>query len=341
MSIISRFRLHNVKLSVTLTALCIIGFLSPSVYSQEIHYSLYQYSSLLLNPANTGNFNGDWRLAGNFRNQMVSTANPYRTTTVSFDTRLYLLHQKIGIGLFVVNDESGIGGLNFNKIFASLAYQKEFNKNFISIGFQAGYVFGSVDSWGNWNYNTGDFSLPNGETSFEDRSRYADINLGLHWKKSIKLVEPEIGVAVSHLNKPNISFTEGEEKESIKLGIDTRIKINISDKLFVQPSFLYVQKSISMTMLGSNIGFNLLGNRSAVKQFTAGAYLRNGLTSDLNTLALCLGTMINRVDIGLCYDMNFGQYSESLGSTGAFEISFIYRSISTVLNSYSIPCERY
>ncbi len=329
------------KLIIIVISLFGLEFFSTSLFSQEIHYSLYEYNPLFLNPANTGNFNGDWRLSGNFRNQIISSAEPYRTTSIGFDSRIHIFKQRIGVGIYALNDESGVGGLSFNKFFASLAYQYEINKNYFSVGIQAGYVFGSVNSWGIWNYTDGDFSSPSGEGDFGERSSYADVNLGMHWKRNFKMLEPEIGLGFSHLNKPNISFTEGNYKEDIKLTLNTRIKVNISDKLFVYPSFLYVGKGMTLTMVGTNIGYNIPGNKSSVKQFLVGAYLRNGLTEDLNTLVFSLGATIRRLDIGLSYDMNAGQFGESVGNTGAFEISFIYKSISTVLNSYSIPCERY
>jgi len=42
----------------------------------------------------------------------------------------------------------------------------------------------------------------------------------------------------------------------------------------------------------------------------------------------------------LSYDINVSGLSQST-NVSTFEISLIYKSISTVLNSYSIPCERF
>jgi hypothetical protein len=40
--------------------------------------------------------------------------------------------------------------------------------------------------------------------------------------------------------------------------------------------------------------------------------------------------------------MNISDLSKSSGSNlGAFEVAIIYRIVGVVLNSYSIPCERY
>jgi type IX secretion system PorP/SprF family membrane protein len=332
---------HKIRGLIFYSVSCVLLVLHTNdILSQDLHFSLYEYSPLFLNPANTGNFNGDWRIAGVFRNQPAASSDPFRTIAFSFDSRLSFLQRKIGFGVLAVNDESGLGGLSFNKFYASLSYKQEINKNFFILGVQAGYVIGSVNSWSNWNYDVGDFSAPNGETG-DERASYADINVGLNWKRSIHIVEPEIGVSFSHLNKPNVSFYESGSKEDIKLSVNAGIKVNFTDKLFIKPAFLYVSKADNMTMLGTTIGLNLQGSKSSVKQFSAGAFLRNGLTNDLNTLVFMVTTTINRLDVGFSYDMNTGVLGESIGNTGAFEISIIYKSISTVLNSYSIPCERF
>jgi type IX secretion system PorP/SprF family membrane protein len=324
--------------SVVISCLAILPF---RLFSQDIDFSMYQNTPLFINPANTGNFIGDWRLSGNFRNQFVATADPFRTASVGFDSRIYLLKQKIGVGLYFINDESGIGGLAFNKLYASLAYQFKISENYFSAGFQGGYVFGSVNSWGTWDQNAGSFSAPNGETNFGESVKYADMNAGIAWKRSIRIFNPEMGISLSHMNKPNKSFFGGDEKEDISFTLDARCGIILSDAIFFSPSCLFISKQNNLTIVGTGIGYKMTGSRSSVKQIIAGCYLRNGITETLNSFVFTLGTTIRRIDIGIAYDMNTGQLSTAAGSMGAFEVSFIYRSISTVLNSYSIPCERY
>jgi hypothetical protein len=97
----------------------------------------------------------------------------------------------------------------------------------------------------------------------------------------------------------------------------------------------------SLTILGANFGYNLLGSISRVKQVFGGIYLRNGVFNDLDSYSAILGTTIGRLDIAFSYDVNVSTFGESAGKMGAYEISFIYRNFRTLLNTYSIPCERY
>jgi hypothetical protein len=146
-----------------------------------------------------------------------------------------------------------------------------------------------------------------------------------------------------HLNKPNSSFNEGDEKESMEFVFHTDVKTKLSDEFYLLPTLLYRGRNgASQTVFGTNAGYEFLGNRTSVDQVFAGVYIKNGVFSELDAFSVLVGATVLRMDIALSYDFNISNFSESSGkSMGAFEISFIYKSISTVLNSYSIPCERY
>ena len=47
--------------------------------AQDIHFSQFYFSPLNLNPAATGIFDGDYRIAGNHRQQWRSVTTPYTT----------------------------------------------------------------------------------------------------------------------------------------------------------------------------------------------------------------------------------------------------------------------
>lgn len=318
-------------------------FLSPNIIGQDVQFTMFNSHPLLLNPANTGNFEGDWRIAGNFRNQWAATTSPFRTASVHGDTKFYLFNQKIGAGLYFLNDESGVGGLTFNKLYASLAYEYNFRENYFSLGLQGGFVSGSVNSWSNWNHSTGSFDAPSGEENFNEKTNYFDFNVGLTWRRNIGIFEPNAGITFYHLNKPKKSFFNGDEKEEIQLVFHADVIIKLNDEYYLQPAILLKGKGgSSQSIIGTNGGYRFLGNSTSVKRVFAGIYLKNGLLSEVDALSILAGTTVKRMDIALCYDFNISSLGNASGKMmGAFEISFIYKSISTVLNSYSIPCERY
>ena len=327
--------------------LVVCFYFTTNLLAQDIHFSMFNSCPLFLNPAYTGNFVGDWRVALNFRNQW-SAIEPFNTTAASFDKKVYLFNQKFGAGLFFVNDQAGSHSLSYNKIYASIAYNKEINKNYLDLGIQLGYVHQGLG--GNQTYNdqynrdNGNFdpNIPTSEPHAGEKHSYLDLNAGLLWKRNINIFEPEVGLAFFHLNSPNQSFFGGTDRLPLRYSLHTKVKTKISDDYYVMPSILYTQqKGATETMLGTNIGMNLFGNRSAVKEVFAGIYLRNGLVNKADAMSILAGATIRRIEIALCYDITVSQLSTATSNRSAFEISIIYRSISTVLNSYSIPCERF
>ena len=61
---------------------------SNKIYSQDIHFSQFNYAPLLLNPALAGGFNGDMRADVNYKSQWQSMApTPYKTVAASVDIR--------------------------------------------------------------------------------------------------------------------------------------------------------------------------------------------------------------------------------------------------------------
>lgn len=341
MNFYTRLNFRKYRIFCGFLFLFFAGF-SFQITAQDVHFAQFDYAPLQINPANTGNFHGDWRLAGNFRNQWQGLSTPFRTAALSLEKQVFVLNQRIGVGLNFLNDESGVAGMTYNKIFGSVGYSRIFNNNLIGIGLQAGYVFGNVNSWSIWNDQTGQFDLPSGEPASGDKTSFLDLNFGVLYKRSIHIFEPEAGLALLHLNKPNKSFYESQDSpEDLKTNVYFTLKTKLNDAIYLTPKFFYtVKKGESASIGGLEAGYNILGNRTTVKRIFGGIYLKNSLAGNMDAFAIQAGTTVRRIDIAINYDLTTSELSNS-GNMGAFEIAFIFRSISTVLNSYSIPCERY
>src|SRR4030042_3201253 len=138
-------------------------FSLTAVRGQDIHFSLFNACPLYLNPANTGNFNGDWRLSGIYRNQWTALADPFSTAAAGFDKQFYLLNQNLSFGLAFISDESGSLSLFVNKLYGSLGYPRIIHHHEIHLGLQIGYVlkslnYGSLTLPNQWDQETGGFS---------------------------------------------------------------------------------------------------------------------------------------------------------------------------------------
>ena len=115
--------------------------------AQDPHYSQFFASPLTLNPANTGNFDGDFRANSNYRNQWPSINNAFKTYTVSIDAPIFEkkipTYDRMGIGIVAMSDRSGNGLLSENDVAISVAYKKSLDEqgfSSLSVGLQASYV---------------------------------------------------------------------------------------------------------------------------------------------------------------------------------------------------------
>ena len=201
-----------------LPLLCILLLLGEMmVYSQDNHFTQFDYNPIFLNPSNAGNFNGDWRVAGTYRNQWMKAGEPYKTATVSADMPFYVMGQKIGAGILFLNDVAGPGQMTYNKLYLTGGYGYEYSHNYFRGGLQLGMVFGSVNDWYNWNRVDGEYNLSSGEGDDIGNATYLDVNLGFSWKRNIHIFEPEAGLVVKHINAPKATFLGGDEK--VQLGL--------------------------------------------------------------------------------------------------------------------------
>src|ERR1700712_3413113 len=94
--------------------LCCVLYLMPqSAIAQDPAFSQFFSSPLSLNPALTGKFNGQLRVAGNYRNQWPQINNAFITETVSVDGNI--LNGKLaegdawGVGLLAMSDKTANG----------------------------------------------------------------------------------------------------------------------------------------------------------------------------------------------------------------------------------------
>ena len=100
--------------------LILITALVKNGLAQDPNFSQFFVSPLTLNPALTGKFNGNFRVAGNYRNQWPEISKAFITSTISFD--MPILKGKIseldtwGVGVMAMTDKTANGVLNGNFI---------------------------------------------------------------------------------------------------------------------------------------------------------------------------------------------------------------------------------
>ena len=158
--------------------------LSKSLFGQDVHFSQYYLSPLTLNPANTGNYKGDYRLFGNYRSQWRDIDKAYNTFSAGGDFNMYPKNLNFSGGLYFLNDKSG-DNLITTKIMPSAAFHLKLAGFNLHIGIQPGLVLKRIDFYShsfpeqlNWNTGKFDKTLNNSETNMDQRTTYFDLNAG-------------------------------------------------------------------------------------------------------------------------------------------------------------------
>jgi type IX secretion system PorP/SprF family membrane protein len=318
------------------------------VFSQDVHFSQYYFSPLSLNPANTGNYKGDYRFFGNYRSQWRDISKAYNTYSAGGDANFFPSNLNFSGGLIFISDKSG-GNLKVNKIFPSAAFHHKLAGFHLSYGIQPGFVMKSIDFYShsfpnqlNWNTGKFDNSLQNTETNVVQRSNYFDLNAGVNISRRFGKFEPELGIAGFHLNVPKESFLGYNNRLKIRQAYNASVAYHLSGSIILKAHTLmgYTNKA-SDWVSGINAEYILSKGPFFTNSVFAGFMWRDGLKRNSDAGIVTAGLNYLNYTLGFSYDITFSQLKTAVDSKGAFEIAFIYRAKNTRLTKKEVPCERY
>ncbi len=314
---------------------------------QPIHFSQFFDSPLLLNPANTGKYDGDWRIVNNYRNQWSAIVQPYQTTFLGYDRPFYLYNEHLSYGVLLLHDQSGTMNYSSTRFYLSGAYHTLWNNNFFHIGLQFGWVYntfqyGSLTLPDQYDRDMGDFNsdIPTSETLGE-QSHYPDFNLGLIWERNLWITRMSLGYSLSHLNNPKHSFTDGEinNRTGVKHILFAETPLPVLQSLTLTPRYLLIAHgNTSARLSGIQLSHKRLSG--SIKSIYGGVYIRNMLITETDAAIFVVGMEINNFKIGINYDINISGLRQVSHNRGAFEISLIFLAPSSIIDRFTIPCYR-
>jgi type IX secretion system PorP/SprF family membrane protein len=314
-------------------------FLTKVVTAQDPHFSQFFASPLTLNPALTGKFNGDMRVAGNYRDQWPTVNNAYITSTVSVD--FPILQDKLqegdrwALGMLAMTDKTANGILTSNYFGLSTAYHKAIDENgwhTIGIGFQGTYANKTLDGprlhFLDGLQIDGTFlPSPSEPVNLEVvNASYFDMNAGLLYNGSTDgNNEIYFGVSMYHINQPKESF----------LGVDD---ITVPTRLTLHggayfPSAAtgqtwYVSAQYNRQATASELVFGGALELSASTDETKPVNVYIGSWARLNNvndaIIPYIGLDYGSFNLGMSYDVNISAFNVASQTQGGVEISLIY-----------------
>lgn len=328
--------MQKVKLNIIIFFILIS---SVSVFSQDIHFSQFFANPISYNPANTGFFNGNYRLGVNHKEQwpwaVKGKYTNYNTSSAYVD--FSILGNKLnkydwaGIGLNFINDQAGDGNLRTNKIALGMAYHKgldRFHKHFISLGVTFSYVnrainFKELYFNNQWKNRVGFVTdLPNFENLATENYSYFDMGIGLQGRNIVsKKTKLTYGLSILHLNQPKETFYDQSNNLGIRYIAHFVAEYKINEKFDIQGSAYFTfQKETYETLFGALMSAELEKNTKKKSQkILAGVFYRWN-----DALAPMLGYQYHKTRILMNFDINLSNLSQASKGDGGFEISIVH-----------------
>lgn len=323
---------------------------SVIVLAQDPNFSQFFASPLTLNPAFTGKFNGEFRIAGNYRNQWPTINNAFTTYTVSADfsvlkNRISEIDQ-FGVGAMAFSDQSGNGILKNNYFALSTAYHKGLDENGynqIGAGFQATYVNKRLDIT-NLKFEDQLTSLGfTGVTSEVFSAQqinlsYLDVNAGILFNgTSNGLNNYYAGVSLYHINRPKESFQGGQFLLPGRVTFQAGGMLPVGQYDGVHFSANHSrQANATNTVIGGAYMMNMNPDQPVPTNLYLGSWVRFG-----DAVIPYVGLEFGDFHVGATYDINLSSLKPASNMRGGAEISLIYIKQPRDPNRKKLSCPKF
>jgi type IX secretion system PorP/SprF family membrane protein len=316
--------------------------LTFTLSGQDVHFSQFYESPVLLNPATAGSTLSDFRAAVNYRNQWQNVISPFQTIGLAFDSKFHHLGKSgfnhLGYGITMYTDKAGQSKSSTNQINAALSYHLYIDRqNIISFGVNAGIFQKIVNTSGlkwdaQFNGKTYDPSLATNENSNYQSIAKFDLGAGFLYRhqESNTGISYEAGFSMMHLTKPSVSYYQNSDAIGFKYTAIANVKLKLDHGLFLLPSALYaMQNKQSEITAGGNLRFvpvdqhatNDMGlEKAQTTAFQFGMFYRY-------RDAVIFTAMIeynHHINLGLSYDVNVSKLNNASRYRGGYEICLVF-----------------
>lgn len=306
---------------------------SLTLKGQDIHFSQFNHFPVAMNPAQTGLFFGDIRVAGIYRNQWFSVPVNYHTAGIAADMKFWTNRRG------TVNTSGGFI-LQFDRAGDSrfTAYQIGWNqalgirmgrekRSTLQVGFYVGGLFRTM-AWNQLKFDeqwNGDQYDPNIQSTENLNSQWInklDIGTGIayRWAKNRRNFFT-IGLGMLHINRPQQSwFGQNDVRLNVRYSAQSRGQIKLSSRIDLVGDVVYQRQDTKQ-----EIAFGLFPKIYVLQSGKSWMAVNAGLFYRVNdALWPMVGLDYNELTLNLSYDINLSRFQSATRSNGGFEISIIY-----------------
>lgn len=338
--------------------------LSLNLNAQDIHFSQVGETPLLINPANTGFYNGYFRAIANYRSQWASMGKAFQTINFSADAGLFKSKRRktfLGLGFVLFQDKAGAAKLTKTTAMVNLSGLVKINKkSVLSCGIYGGAIgnnanYNNLTFASQFNGNEINPETANGESVVFRSFTTTDVGAGLAYEFATVKIDQDhddvtkvrIGFAAYHLNRPKQEFAPGSSyRLPIRWVGSVFSNIDFEDTRFtLTPTFL-IQKQGQKDKTIPNV-YKMRG----AFEYLVGSYLKvrmatgTKVTGEKTQNAIGFGLFYRSKDaiipklllelgdfgIGMAYDVNVSSYRAASRNMGGFEVSLRYNKLANSL----------
>lgn len=296
--------------------------------AQDIHWSQFNDNQVFQNPGNVGQFNGDIRFIGNYRDQWRSVTVPFSTISVSVDSKLYN-HKNFGYGLLLFHDVAGDGKFRTIEAQANASYLLKLTSDSthtIRPGFNVGInnrqlSFDQLYFGNQFNGMSYDPSISSGEVLETNKNTNLSIGFGtIYQYYKNERFNFTGGIGLYNINRPNQGFYNAVVERDIRLNVFGKgiYKLNYDWDLVPGMEFS-LQGKYREFIIGSSVKYTLVDRLGEYRAVYGGLFYRNR-----DAAYLSAGFDYQAWFFGVSYDINFSKLVPASRTRGGLELAVRY-----------------
>lgn len=308
----------------------VIFFAVNYCLGQDIHFSQYYNSPLNLNPALAGQFDGDFRFVGNFRNQWSSVTVPYQTFSFSADAANFLNKKSLGAGIIFNHDNTGDSRFRttiFNVVGNYKISLNSDSNQFIGGGMAFGVTNKNLSyeplqfdvQYNGYRYDPG---LPNNELFTASSQTFMNVHAGLSYFYQIEeRKKVEVGIGLFNITSPKESyFGNNNIRLDRRFTTHATVQYQINDRIDILPSILLMKQGTYTEFIFGSLGKYVVNDfRGDYQAAYVGAWYR---AKDAGYISA--GYEYNNWNLSISYDFNLSTLRPASNGRGGIEIAAIY-----------------
>lgn len=314
-------------------------FTAGLAIAQDLNFSQVRANPVWLNPANTGNFNGRFRVGAQFKSQWGSVTAPFVSIAAHSDFAFLKkgmgrqVTEKgdwIGAGVQLSSDKAGDGNLQVIRINGTFAYHKAFDnfqRKVLSFGVYGGIIQRSInfqalyfeDQWNGERFQT---NIPSIDYAKDENVSAIDFGVGAQYTQILSKANEPVkmfgaGFAINH---PTGIITDysGESVLNLKPVFNAYANWGLDNQITICPyTVAQFQNKSDFILLGADVRYQI-SPQNENQKVIAGAYGK--LNGDL---ILNFGMDVFGYQFIMSYDANLGPVSEITSGRGGIEFSIL------------------